>query len=55
MAHVFSPAGSSAFGSGLRSGRRMGRRSRSGIDWRIVLMTAASAVMLIATLGQPHA
>lgn len=45
MAHVFSPAGSS---------RRFGRRAR-GIDWRVVAMTAASAITVIAMMGRPIA
>ncbi len=49
MAHVFSPAGSSAFSAG----KRFGRRRRAMVDWRIVAMTAASAVTLIAMLGRP--
>ena len=50
MAHAFSPAGSSAF----RAGARFGRRRRPAlVDWRVVGMTAASAVMLIAMLGRP--
>lgn len=48
MAHIFSPAGSSAFGSG----RRFARRSK-GIDWRVVALTALSAVLFIAMLGRP--
>ena len=50
MAHVFSPSGSSAFGSA----RRLGRRAR-GIDWRVVAMTAASAITVIAMMGRPLA
>ena len=50
MAHVFSPTGSSAFGSG----RRLGRRAK-GIDWRVVAMTAASAITFIAMMGRPIA
>ena len=49
MAHVFSPAGSTAF----TPGRRFGRRRRAMVDWRVVAMTAVSAVTLIAMLGRP--
>lgn len=50
MAHVFSPSGSSAFTAGKRFGRR---RRPAMVDWRIVAMTAASAVTVIAMLGRP--
>ena len=50
MAHVFSPAGSSAFGAGRRA-----RRVSGGVDWRVVLMTGVSAVLVIIMLGGPLA
>ena len=50
MSHRFTPAGSTAFG---RS-RGLARRAR-GIDWRVVAITAASAVTVIAMLGRPLA
>ena len=44
MAHVFSP--------GSPPMRRFGPRRR-GVDWRVVVFTACSAVTLIAMLGRP--
>ena len=47
MAYVFAP-GPSAYGSGRRLSIR-----RKGVDWRVVALTAACAVMLILMLGRP--
>ena len=47
MAYVFAP-GPSASGAGRRLGLR-----RKGVDWRVVAVTAMSAVLLILMLGRP--
>ena len=47
MAYLF-PAGASGSGATRRFGPR-----RRGVDWRVVALTALSAVIFIAMLARP--
>ena len=48
MAYPFDVAGNSAFGV-----RRRFQHRRRGVNWRVVALTACSAVGLIAMMGHP--